>query len=39
MKLDEYLEKQHEDDNLFFRSSPGEHQNLLDEALERIEDK
>lgn len=37
MTLDEYLKHSEKDNNLFWRLSRGEHQNLLDEAIERIE--
>ena len=36
MNLTEY--RNSEDRHLFWRLSSGEHQNLLDEAIERIED-
>lgn len=37
MNLNEYIEKEKEDSNLFWRLSSGEHQNLLDEAIEKLE--
>ena len=37
MTLNEFIEQQEEDSNLFFRLSTGDHQNLLDQAIERIE--
>ena len=36
MNLKEFIEKSKEDHNLFWRLQSGEHQNLLDEAIERI---
>jgi len=37
MNLTEFLKKEKEDSNLFWRLSSGDHQNLLDEAIKRIE--
>ena len=36
MNLKEFIEKSKEDSDLFWRLQSGEHQNLLDEAIERI---
>jgi hypothetical protein len=36
MKLDEYMTTN--DDNAFWRLSSGDHQNLLDEAIERMQE-
>ncbi len=38
MNLKEYIEALKKDDNIFWYLSSGEHQNLLDEALGKIED-
>lgn len=38
MNLTEFIEKEKEDSNLFWRLSSGEHQSLLDQALDRIEE-
>jgi len=37
MTLDEYTAAQESDGNLFWRLDAGDHQNLLDEAVERLE--
>ena len=37
MNLKQYLKEQEEDKNLFWKLSPGDHQNLLDEAIELID--
>ena len=37
MNLNVFIEKGKEDSNLFWRLSSGEHQNLLDEAIEKLE--
>jgi hypothetical protein len=36
MTLDEFIEKEKDDSNLFWKLNCGEHQNLLDEAIERM---
>jgi hypothetical protein len=36
MKFSEYIEQSHEDDNLFWRLSSGQHQRMLDEASQRV---
>ncbi len=38
MNLSEFIEESKRDRNLFWRLQSGEHQNLLDEAIERIEE-
>jgi hypothetical protein len=38
VKLHDYMVKETVDSNLFWRLDPGEHLNLLDEAIDRIED-
>lgn len=38
MNLNEFLKQEKQDNNLFWRLSSGEHQSLLDEALEKIEE-
>ena len=38
MKLHDYMVKETVDSNLFWRLDPGEHLNLLDEAIERIDE-
>ena len=37
MDLKEYIERMKEDTNAFWRLEPGETQNLLDEAIEKLE--
>jgi len=39
MDLKEYIEKEKEDSNLFWKLSEGDRQNLLDEAIDRLEDR
>ncbi len=38
MNLDEYIKARDKDDNIFWRLSSGVHQNLLDEAIYKIEE-